>query len=32
MDENNLKDKQKEELNLSIRRAYVKEFWIGSKC
>ena len=31
MDKNKLKDKQREELDLSIRRDYVKQFWIGCK-
>lgn len=29
--QNGFKDKQKEELDLSIRRDYVKQFWIGCK-
>ena len=31
MDENKLMDKYREELDLSIRRDYVKQFWIGCK-
>ena len=31
MDENNLKDKHREELDLSIRRDYVKHFWTGCR-